>query len=101
MMRHPRLFMRLALMSSCLCATMGTASHAETYDVPVRVESPEDLQDLLENGDLDEDTFLRLYELLIRPLDLNSVVPPLVTYSYTVLPVIRFLVPPFYVLRIF
>ncbi len=50
----------------------ATPARAEVYDVPILVESVEDLRDLVENGDIDDTIFDRLSSLIDAPLDLNS-----------------------------
>ena len=44
---------------------------AEVYEVPILVDTEDDLRDLLENGDISEEEYDRLVQLLGRPLDLN------------------------------
>jgi hypothetical protein len=53
-------------------AGVSPAARAEVYDVPILVESVEDLRDLVENGDIDDAIFDRLSSILEQPLDLNS-----------------------------
>lgn len=60
----------LGLAAVLLLSSVRPAA-AEIYDVPILVETEDDLRDLLENGDIDEDTFERLLRMLERPVDLN------------------------------
>ncbi|MCB9728130.1 MAG: hypothetical protein H6746_06590 [Deltaproteobacteria bacterium] len=55
-----------------ILALTSTPARAEVYDVPILVESVEDLRDMLENGDIDDTIFDRLSALLEDPLDLNT-----------------------------
>lgn len=53
-------------------ASLTPRARAEVYDVPILVESVEDLRDMVENGDIDDTIFDRLSSLIESPLDLNS-----------------------------
>ena len=72
MARPTRVSLVVTGVLSCLLLTATSDLRAETYGVPIQIQSAEELQDLLENGELEEDAFIRLYQLLVRPLDLNT-----------------------------
>lgn len=63
---------RLTVAIALAAASLALPARAEVYDVPILVESVEDLRDLVENGDIDDTIFDRLSSLIDSPLDLNS-----------------------------
>ena len=66
-----RLTIRTLALVGALCA-LPSVVFAELYDVPVLIETEQDIRDLYGNGDISEDELERLLVLFDEPVDLNS-----------------------------